>query len=295
MTFAGSTSLDRYLAAQKRVVNKKLLELLKISGAYQRFRKLDSALKHTVLLEGKRLRPILALMVYELFGKDNSKILELACALELIHAGSLMLDDLPSMDDAALRRGQKTNHVLFGDATTILASAGLWVEAFQIIANTATPKTAQLLTATTEAMGKNGLVLGQYMDLFAFNKKQSLKDLRQCYELKTGTLFKLAATYGALLGGATVTQTTRLQEFGVAFGLAYQIRDDIIDATESEQQSGKDAHKDELNNKPNYVALLGVVGAKKALNSELDTAMNALSGLHKDTARLEQLLVILNT
>jgi len=199
-----------------------------------------------------------------------------------------MLDDLPSMDDADYRRGEKTNHVLYGDATTILASAALWVESFHILAKLKDNKL--LVEATSKYVGKDGLVLGQYMDLFAFEKKQSLKDLRQCYELKTASLFQLAITYGAVLGHASKKEAQALNNFALSFGVAYQIRDDIIDVIETEEESGKDAHKDELNHKPNYVSLLGLEGAKKALKKEVDTAMKALHELHKDTLRLEQLL-----
>lgn len=284
-------TLQAYLDARKKTVNITLLKLLKNSGTYSRFKNLDASLKHTVLLEGKRLRPVLALMTYELFQlKAGKNVLEAAAALELIHAGSLMLDDLPSMDNAGLRRGKKTNHVVFGDATTILASAGLWVEAFHIIGSVDPYYVPKLISSTTDCMGKGGLILGQYMDLFAFNKKQSLKDLRECYQLKTGSLFKLATTYGAVLGGASTAEQNALEAFGNAYGIAYQIRDDIIDATESEASSGKDAHKDEQNNKPNYVSLLGLEGAKKALLTEMGSARKALTKIQKDTLRFEQLV-----
>ena len=287
----GTTPLDAYLEARKKLVNKTLLKLLGKSGAYKRFGDLDKSFSRTVLLNGKRLRPIMAMMTYELFDDSNlKKILEPACAIELVHAGSLMLDDLPSMDNAEYRRGKKTNHAMFGDAVTILASAGLWVEAFDIVTSADTLDTRKLVNALTKSIGRDGLVLGQYMDLYAFNKKQTLKDLRQCYELKTASLFILAVTFGAVIGGASAKEARVLKDFGMAFGVAYQIRDDIIDATESEKESGKDAHKDEQNNKPNYVSLLGLEGAKKALKKEHVTALKALGDLQKDTTRLEQLL-----
>lgn len=277
--------MDAYLESRRKQIDKALLKLLRTSGAYKRFPKLDNSLRHTILLKGKRLRPILALMTFELFSDDAKKIIESACAVELIHAGSLMLDDLPSMDNAEFRRGKRTNHAMYGDAVTILASAALWVEAFRIVGGT-----PALVNATSAYVGKDGLVLGQYMDLYAFNNKQSLKDLRQCYELKTGSLFMLAVTYGAVLGGATSKEQKILTDFAKAFGLAYQIRDDIIDVTESEKESGKDAQKDEQNNKPNYVSLLDIEGAKKELKKELNVAKESLFSLKKDTTRLEQLV-----
>lgn len=284
----GTSSIDIYLAAQKKNVDKTLLKLLRTSGAYKRFPTFDKSLKHTILLKGKRLRPIMVLMTYELFESDIKRVLEPACAIELIHAGSLMLDDLPSMDNADYRRGKETNHVLFGDATTILASAALWVESFHILSKL--KDNEQLIEATSSFVGKDGLVLGQYMDLFAFEKKQSLKDLRQCYELKTASLFQLAVSYGATLGNASKKEALYLNNFALSFGIAYQIRDDIIDVIETEEQSGKDAHKDEQNHKPNYVSLLGLEGAKKALRVELTAALKALNQIHKDTTRFEQLL-----
>jgi geranylgeranyl diphosphate synthase type II len=224
-------------------------------------------------------------MVFELFSDDTKKMLEAACAIELIHAGSLMLDDLPSMDNADYRRGKKTNHVLYGDAVTILASAALWVEAFRIVGNT-----PALVAATSQYVGRDGLVLGQYMDLYAFNKKQSLKSLRQCYDLKTASLFKLAVTYGAVLGGASTREQATLEKFAASFGIAYQIRDDIIDATATKTESGKDARKDEQNNKPNYVSVLGIAGARKALQKEVGDARRALASLQGDATRLRQLV-----
>ena len=285
-------TLERQLNARKKLVDKTLLSLLRTTGAYKRFPMLDNSLKHTLLLKGKRLRPILALLTYELFEEDAAPILPVACALELIHAGSLMLDDLPSMDNATYRRGEKTNHVLYGDATTILASAALWVEAFGLLATSEHGR--ELSQETTRHIGKDGLVLGQYMDLFAFNKKQSIGELERCYELKTGTLFRLATTYGAILGGASKKELSALQDFGAAFGLAYQIRDDIIDATETIEQSGKDAQKDADNHKPNYVSLLGLEGAKKALQAELERALNELSRLPRETSVLKQLVAAIS-
>ncbi len=290
--------LEAELTARKKRVNRTLLTLLRKSGAYKHFPKLDGSLQHTVLLDGKRLRPIMALLVYELFESKNTKrVLEPACALELIHAGSLMLDDLPCMDNAATRRGKKTNHVMYGDATTILASAALWIEAFHLLSDSTDDKAQELVRVTTQLVGKNGLVLGQYMDLFAFHKKQSLKDLQACYELKTGSLFLLAVEYGAILGHASPNEHAALRQFGAAFGLAYQIRDDIIDATQTEVETGKDAQKDAANGKPNYVSLLGTDKAKAALQKELQKATQALITLeathHRDTKLLHELTMSL--
>ncbi len=285
-----SNTLIPYITDQKKLVDKRLKQMLEAPSTSQHFSNLDGSLKHTVLLNGKRLRPILAMAVYAMYKKDIETILTPACAIELIHAGSLMLDDLPCMDDAQYRRGEKTNHILFGEPVTILASAALWVNAFEILSDIKNVKINQLVRETAECIGKNGLILGQYMDLFAFDKKQSIDDLLQCYTLKTSTLFLLAVRYGATLGGADASERASLERFGDAFGIAFQIHDDIIDATMSESETGKDAHKDQLNNKPNYVSLLGLEKAKLALKKETDTALRELNSIGKDTSILKMLV-----
>ncbi len=284
------SALLTYFDDKKIQVNKRLVQLLGKPSTSQNFKNLDGSLKHTVLLNGKRLRPILAIAVYEMYQSDIEAVLTPACAIELIHAGSLMLDDLPCMDDAQYRRGEKTNHVLFGESVTILASAALWVNAFEILSDIDNIKINQLVRETAECIGKNGLILGQYMDLFAFDKKQSIDDLLQCYALKTSTLFLLAVRYGATLGGASSSDRASLERFGEAFGIAFQIHDDIIDATLSESETGKDAQKDQSNNKPNYVSLLGLEKAKFALKKETDTALSELNSLDKDTTILKMLV-----
>lgn len=287
---SAKTDLAHYLKSRKRQVDKTLLKIVSAHPAKDTFKNLDGSFKHTVLLDGKRLRPILALAVYELFNDDITPMLAPACAIELIHAGSLMLDDLPCMDNAALRRGQTTNHLLYGESVTILASAALWVQSFQILSEIKGVPINQLVQETSECIGKNGLILGQYMDLFAFDKSQSLDDLAECYALKTSSLFLLAVRYGATIGGASPSERAALEEFGNAFGIAFQIKDDIIDATQSQALSGKDTQKDRDNNKPNYVSLLGIEGAQQALATEISHALGSLKNLRYDTSRLVQLV-----
>lgn len=282
--------LRLYLTDRKKQVNKTLVQILEKPSASQYFSDLDDALKHTVLLHGKRLRPILAIAVYEMYKQDISNVLAPACAIELIHAGSLMLDDLPCMDNAHFRRGKKTNHILYGESVTILASAALWVQAFEILSDIKDVRINQLVRETSESIGKNGLILGQYMDLFAFDKKQSIEDLIKCYTLKTSSLFLLAVRYGTTLGGAKESERLSLESFGNSLGIAFQIQDDIADATLSKSQTGKDTQQDEANHKPNYVSLLGLEQAKEALKKEADSALHALNSINKDTKILKMLL-----
>ena len=247
------------------------------------------ALKHSVLEGGKRLRPIIALATYELYRPIDEEIIRASCVTELIHAGSLMLDDLPCMDNAEYRRGKKSSHSLFGESLTILSSAALWVESYRILAGLKTEHHAQLVQKAADSMGGKGLIQGQLLDLAAFNATQNIEELRKCYELKTSVMFDLAVSIGAILGGASDSELDVLHNFAVKFGVAYQIRDDIIDETQTIEQAGKDTGLDSKNGKPNYVSLLGIKEATNELNQTIDEALSHLKTLNTDSTNLKGL------
>ena len=280
---------DRYFASRKVKVDKRLKQLFAGADATFDTSSLESALTYTLLQGGKRIRPLLAIAVYELYRADIERIIDPACALELIHTGSLMLDDLPSMDNAGHRRGVETSHVVHGESVTILASAGLWVRTFDILAKLEDIRINELVRATSQHLGQQGLVLGQYLDLFASSKIKTLAQLEKSYELKTAALFRLAVMYGGYLGGASVVDMKALDAFARHLGIAFQIRDDIIDVTQDLAESGKDAHMDEINHKPNYVSLLGVDGAKLKLKSHIKEAQSALDRVDRDCKFLQQM------
>ncbi len=281
---------DAYLRKRKNLVDKKLLHLYrKTKKSQYDTKKLEAALKHTLQLGGKRLRPIVAIAAYELFASDLDVIIGPAIGIELIHTGSLMLDDLPSMDNASYRRGKKTNHLVNGESITILASAGLWVKAFDFLSEIEHVNINELVHQTALFIGEQGLILGQYLDLFLVDKMTTVKQLEKSYELKTSVLFRLAVHYGGYLGGASKKEMTALDAFARHFGVAFQIRDDIIDATETLEQSGKDAHKDEINHKVNYVSLLGLESAKLELAQKISAAKKELIKIPKDCQALEDI------
>ena len=277
----------QYLRNKKLLVNKVLLELFKQNKSTFDISKLDSALTHTLHLRGKRIRPIIAIATYELFASDLKVIARPACAIELIHAGSLMLDDLPSMDNASYRRGKKTNHLLHGESTVILASAGLWVKAFDLLSDVKDDTINALVRDTSRFIGENGLILGQYLDLFSFDKITTVAQLEYCYELKTAALFRLAVRYGSVLGGADKKSIKTLDQFASHLGIAFQIRDDILDVTETLKESGKDPNQDQINKKINYVSLLGIARAKKELTRHINAAKAELNKLPLDCTTLE--------
>jgi geranylgeranyl diphosphate synthase type II len=248
------------------------------------------ALTHSVLEGGKRIRPVFTLAVYELYKKLNPAIITASCVTELIHAGSLMLDDLPCMDDAKYRRGKKSSHYQFGEYLAILASAALWVEGFRLLTELKTDKLDILVSKTATCMGGKGLIQGQLLDLAAFNSVQTSRELRECYKLKTSVLFDLAATIGAVLADADDKDQELISQFAVSFGVAYQIRDDILGAIQTFEQTGKDTKSDEKNHKPNFVSLLGVEKAKVELNKEISKALSCLDQIGRNDANLRALV-----
>ena len=281
--------LTAYYKERKRLVDQHLASIFKASKKTST-QKLDAALTHTLLLSGKRIRPILAIATYELFGNDINEIIGPACAIELIHTGSLMLDDLPSMDNATYRRGKKTNHVLFGESTTILASAGLWVKAFDYLAVINHVKINNLVHETARFIGDQGLILGQYLDLFMLQKMTTIQELEYSYELKTSALFRLAVRYGSYLGKASAEDSELLDAYARHLGIAFQIRDDIIDATQTLVESGKDAQKDVVNHKANYVSLVGLDGAKTEYSLHLTLAKQKLEMVNANTSLLADIM-----
>lgn len=237
--------------------------------------RLHAAMRHAVLGGGKRMRPLLVYASGALFGAAEDLLDTPAVAVELIHAYSLVHDDLPAMDDDALRRGQPTVHIAFDEATAILAGDALQARAFELLAMA--PVGAELrvgwLQSLATAAGAAGMCGGQALDIDATGQVQSLHELQRMHTLKTGALIRAAVRMGALSGAATPADQQRLDDFADALGLAFQVRDDILDVESSSAQLGKTAGKDAAQAKSTYPALLGMDGAKAKL-AELATRMH---------------------
>lgn len=270
-----SLEVKQYYKSRKRQIDGRLKLLVDQTNVVG-FGNFSKALRHTILADGKRIRPMLTIAIYELFRDDNKRALNAACALEFIHAGSLMLDDLPCMDNASLRRGKATSHLLFGESTTILASAMLWVRAYDIISSNEYKNYGILASETSKITGMQGLIVGQFYDLEAQHKRYSIRQLTHHYELKTASIFRLSVKYGAILGGASDDQLRHLDKYALHLGIAFQIHDDIIDATSTAKESGKDAHLDEINNTQNYVNTIGLESSKEAYIKHLQASTRAL-------------------
>ena len=241
--------------------------------------RLHAAMRHATLGGGKRIRPLLVYAAGSLFGTDERWLDAPATAVEMIHAYSLVHDDLPAMDDDALRRGKPTVHVAFDEATAILAGDALQTQAFSLLAEA--PVSAELrvawLRSLASASGVSGMCGGQALDVDATGQLQSLAQLERMHALKTGALIRASVRMGALAGTVDEGTLQVLDGFAQALGLAFQVRDDILDVESSSEALGKTAGKDAAQAKSTYPALLGMEGAKAKLK-ELDGVMqDALS------------------
>ena len=219
------------------------------------------ALRYSLLSGGKRLRPLLCCAASEACGGTARSALPAACAVEMIHAYSLIHDDLPCMDDDDLRRGKPTSHKMFGEGIAVLAGDALLTEAFAVLA-TAKPRAryhgSDLVTELARAAGSRGLIAGQVADLEAEGRQPSEPALYFIHAAKTGMLLRASLKLGAMCAGGTKAQVAALDRFGFALGLAFQIQDDILDATQSAQKLGKTAGKDAAAGKMTFPALFGL-------------------------------------
>lgn len=256
--------------------------------------KLFEAMRYTALGPGKRLRPALVYACAQVFHGvdfDLAKCDATAAALECIHAYSLVHDDLPAMDDDDLRRGRPTCHIAFDEATAILAGDALQTLAFELLLADQTELSLklQLLQELTAASGSRGMVSGQAIDLSSVDKTLTLEKLEPMHRLKTGALICASARMGALLGGAGSAELQATTHYAQAIGLAFQVQDDILDITADTEVLGKTQGADARLNKPTYVSLLGVDGAREKLRGLHKQALDALATLPGDTLLLRQL------
>ncbi|MYM64371.1 (2E,6E)-farnesyl diphosphate synthase [Pseudomaricurvus sp. HS19] len=251
-----------------------------------------AAMKYSLLSGGKRVRPLLTYAAAMAVGGINTATDAAACALEAIHAYSLIHDDLPAMDDDDLRRGQPTCHIAFDEATAILAGDGLQALAFELLATAPgieAATRAQLMAQLATAAGPAGMVGGQAIDLAAVNQQLTLEQLQHMHNLKTGALIKAAVLMGAISAGASEQQLTSLARYADAIGLAFQVQDDILDVVADTSTLGKPQGSDISHNKPTYVSLLGLDGARAKARDLLNQALAACDALGNEAEQLRQL------
>jgi farnesyl diphosphate synthase len=255
---------------------------------------LGDAMRYAVLDGGKRLRPLLVMAACESTGGDGAAALRAACSVELIHAYSLVHDDMPCMDNDILRRGKPTVHVKFGQAQALLAGDALQALAFELLTaeGTSVPAATQarLCALLARAAGEAGMAGGQAIDLASVGLQLSEDQLREMHRLKTGALLQASVVMGAACGATTPAQLQSLSDYGAAIGLAFQVVDDILDVVADSATLGKTAGKDADNDKPTYVSLMGLERARSYAHALYQQATDALqaSGL-PDTRALHAL------
>ena len=255
--------------------------------------RLHQAMRYAVLDGGKRVRPLLAFAAGELAGADVARVNIAAAAVELIHAYSLVHDDMPCMDDDVLRRGKPTCHVQYDDATALLVGDALQTLAFQLLSEHRLSDDGKLqlemIKLLAVASGSRGMAGGQAIDLYSVGKSLSLPELENMHIHKTGALIRAAILLGARCGTVTAAQLDRLDHFGKCVGLAFQVVDDVLDSEADTATLGKTTGKDADNDKPTYVTLLGVVAARDMAQNLHAEAIDALAGFGDEAQRLREL------
>lgn len=274
----------------KRAVELAMQELIDSSEMPKRLR---DAMAYSLEAGGKRIRPALVYAVLETYGMSLERGREVAASLEMVHTYSLIHDDLPPMDDDDLRRGRPTNHRQFDEATAILAGDALLTDAFRILTQMQLPALdiVEIIRIFGLAAGSSGMVGGQLDDMLAEKRNDvTLEELQSIHERKTGALLVYALEAGAILTGASAEDRMHLKQFGRHLGIAFQIQDDILDVVGDEEMIGKRVGSDELNDKTTYPKLLGLEGAKQALDQEVEAAQAAIESLSVPAPLLLEML-----
>ena len=254
--------------------------------------KLHQAMRYAALDGGKRIRPMLVYATAQALDYDQPDLDAPACAVELIHAYSLVHDDLPAMDNDELRRGKPTCHVAFDEATAILAGDALQSLAFQLLASAANPDQAthlEMLRILAAASGSRGMAGGQAMDIEAVGNSMNLPELENMHIHKTGALIRSSVQLGALAAGATTAQLGKLDHYAKCVGLAFQIQDDILDVEGETEVLGKTQGKDQVADKPTYPQLLGLDEAKEKAGALLEDALQALTPFEEKADQLRHI------
>ncbi len=249
--------------------------------------RLEAAMRHGLLVGGKRLRPILVYAAGRALGADDDELDIPAAAIELIHAYSLVHDDLPAMDDDDLRRGQPTVHKAFDEASAILAGDALQTLAFELLASSPSPRLGALVATLAKASGRDGMAAGQALDLAVVGERPDLAMLETMHRHKTGALIRAAVRLGGLVAVAEDdSRLGALDTYAAAMGLAFQVHDDVLDVTGDTDTLGKTSGADAARDKPTYPALLGLDGARAKAGALIDEALDAIAPLGEAAAPL---------
>lgn len=271
--------LNAYLTEHNKRINRALVSLLETADKADR---ILEAMTYALMAGGKRIRPVLCLAATEAAGGDPEDAMPAACALEMIHTYSLIHDDLPAMDDDAMRRGKPTCHTAFDEATAILAGDALLTLAFQTLSSIELRKVEQaakwlgVIQLISYAAGYCGMIQGQMLDMASEGKQLTLADLKSMHRLKTGALIEASLSSGAVLGGLNSTRISMLKSYAQNIGLAFQVTDDILNVEGDPEIMGKAVGTDKLRHKATYPSLLGLKESKDFAGQLVENALQAL-------------------
>ena len=280
--------LKQYCREKCLLIDEALAELIPDNKVFPPI--IFEAMRYSLFAGGKRLRPIMLMAAADAVGGSGMRYLNVACGLEMIHTYSLIHDDLPAMDNDDYRRGKLTSHKVFGDGMAVLAGDALLTDAFTTMLSQSDVDAATLLKVIKEisvAAGAKGMIGGQVIDLSSEGKMIDLKTVELMHQGKTGALFKAALRSGAQLADAKEWQVNALTEYAEQFGLAFQITDDILDVTGSQEKIGKPVGSDIRNHKATYVTLYSLDEARSMAKDTVNKALEALSkfGTEADVLR----------
>lgn len=279
------------------IIEKALYSYVPSGVTYEKL--LTDSISYSLKAGGKRIRPKLVLEFSRLCKGVDKAALPFACAVEMIHTYSLIHDDLPCMDDDDMRRGKPSNHKVFGEDIALLAGDALQSLAFEIISSGDAVKHAgekacvKCINILSSYCGTLGMVGGQVIDLENENKTADLTSVTECNRKKTGALIKAACEMGCVCAGASEDKIIAARKFGENIGIAFQIVDDILDVTSSDEELGKPVGSDEENHKSTYVSLLGIEECKKRVEKLTGDAVEALNVFENDTSSLKELALML--
>ncbi|MBI2820669.1 MAG: polyprenyl synthetase family protein [Acidobacteria bacterium] len=299
---SGAAGLSPHFAAQRKRIHQTLDRLLPPLDQYPE--PIHEAMRYSIFVGGKRVRPLLLLETGEALGGPEEPLLEAAAAVEMVHTYSLIHDDLPAMDNDNFRRGMPTSHVKFGEAVAILAGDALLTLAFQVLAQlrvnpSLAVRCAQILSSAIGSVG--GMIAGQVMDMKYAGSRLSQERLELLHRAKTGALIRACVLLGAVLGGSDRESAETLARFGDRLGLAFQIVDDVLDEEATSVELGKTAGKDKGSRKCTFPAVLGLSGSKRyaeQLTEQAISDLESLSGVRGrsvpvETSRLKELCLFL--
>ena len=275
------------------LVDELLHELFTEAGS--NYATLVESMRYSLLAGGKRIRAIICMKFCEAAGGDPVDALEAACAIEMLHTYTLIHDDLPGMDGDDMRRGMPSNHIAFGEFTAMLAGDALQATAYEALTNSGLPDNAivGMVRILAHAAGPHGICGGQYLDLSGEGWQLTIDEMLELYSMKTAALISASARLGVIAGDGTQEQTEAAHKYAEAIGLAFQVRDDVLDCTATAQELGKPPGSDMDNEKSTFVSLLGVEACEKMIRRETENAIDAIEGKFSDTEFLSWLARIL--